>query len=139
MYEIERDRPNDAGEVEFNTDYPAETKPAEWMKRIAPRKPRFFNRVKLYIDWNEYNKLHYNEDNPPPKTIDGYRFNIFYPDLMDKSKTPQYRLIPMPGEPDVRLIVFQAGPPYLDVAFKVLGKPWEHSHRFGFKCVLMRL
>ena len=28
-------------------------------------------------------------DNPPPKIVQGYKFNIFYPDLIDK-KTWNY-------------------------------------------------
>lgn len=32
-------------------------------------------------------------DNPPPKIVQGYKFNIFYPDLIDKSSTPQYFLV----------------------------------------------
>ena len=32
-------------------------------------------------------------DNPPPKIVQGYKFNIFYPDLIDKSKTPEYTLV----------------------------------------------
>lgn len=31
-------------------------------------------------------------DAQPVKAIQGYKFNIFYPDLYDKQKTPQYYL-----------------------------------------------
>ena len=27
-------------------------------------------------DWNQYNKKHYDTDNPPPKTVQGYKFNV---------------------------------------------------------------
>ena len=37
-------------------------------------------------DWNLYNKTHYDIDNPPPKVVQGYKFNIFYPDLLDKTQ-----------------------------------------------------
>ena len=43
-------------------------------------------------DWNKYNKTHYDHDNPPPKTIQGYKFAIFYPDLIDVTNTPKYFL-----------------------------------------------
>jgi len=33
-----------------------------------------------------YNRTHYDHDNPPPKTVQGYKFNVFYPDLIDKTK-----------------------------------------------------
>ena len=63
-----------------------------WADKYRPRKPRYFNRVKTGYDWNKYNQSHYDHDNPPPKTVLGYKFNIFYPDLIDKSKTPTYFL-----------------------------------------------
>jgi hypothetical protein len=46
------------------------------------------------FEWNKYNQTHYDFDNPPPKIVQGYKFNIFYPDLIDKSLTPQFTLIP---------------------------------------------
>ena len=42
-----------------------------------------------------YNRTHYDHDNPPPKTVQGYKFNIFYPDLIDKTDV---RLLP-PTQP----------------------------------------
>ena len=33
-------------------------------------------------DWNKYNQTHYDYDNPPPKTVHGYKFNILYHDLI---------------------------------------------------------
>jgi len=43
-------------------------------------------------EWNKYNQTHYDHDNPPPKIVQGYKFNIFYPDLMDKTKAPTYNI-----------------------------------------------
>ena len=43
-------------------------------------------------EWNKYNQTHYDHDNPPPKTVQGYKFNIFYPDLIDKKKAPEYKV-----------------------------------------------
>ncbi|KAL3780233.1 hypothetical protein ACHAW5_009964 [Stephanodiscus triporus] len=45
--------------------------------QVPPRKPRYFNRVKTGYDWN---------------IVQGYKFNVFYPDLIDRTRTPQYRL-----------------------------------------------
>lgn len=74
-----------------------------WEDKFRPRKPRFFNRVHTGFEWNKYNQTHYeyvcpyliiliyslihgfmscSTDNPPPKVVQGYKFNIFYPDLM---------------------------------------------------------
>ena len=32
------------------------------------------------------------------------------------------------------IIRFLGGPPYEDVAFKIVNKEWEYSHKHGFKC-----
>ena len=66
-------------------------------------------------------KQRVDEKQPPPKQIQGYKFNIFYPDLFDKQKTPQYYLEAL-EDPNYCLIKFKAGPPYKDVAFKILRK-----------------
>lgn len=31
------------------------------------------------------------------------------------------------------MIVFTSGPPYEDIAFRIIRRPWEYSHRKGFK------
>lgn len=82
-------------------------------------------------------QTHYDHDNPPPKTIQGYKFNIFYPDLIDKTKAPTFRIEPA-DSPDFCIIRFSAGPPYEDVAFKIFNREWERSHKRGFKCLFER-
>ena len=57
-----------------------------WHDKYRPRKPRYFNRVKTGYEWNKYNQTHYDHDNPPPKVVQGYKFSIFYPDLIDKHR-----------------------------------------------------
>ena len=101
------------------------------------RAPHYFNRVKSGYLWTEYNRLHYTEDNPPPEQVLGYKFNIFYPDLLDHLKTPTYRLLPGRSGQHLR-IHFTAGPPYEDVEFEIVNKEWETNHRLGFKCVFER-
>lgn len=61
-----------------------------WNIKYKPRKPKYFNRVHTGYEWNKYNQTHYDHDNPPPKVVQGYKFNIFYPDLIDKAKAPEY-------------------------------------------------
>ncbi|KAF8477467.1 mid region of cactin-domain-containing protein [Kalaharituber pfeilii] len=98
------------------------TKPA-WADKYRPRKPRYFNRV-----------------------VQGYKFNIFYPDLIDKTKAPTYRIereggrkrgqsFAPAGEDDTCLIRFIAGPPYEDLAFRIVDKEWDYSAKRerGFK------
>ncbi len=54
--------------------------------------------------------------------VHGYRFNLFFNDLIDLTRAPTYKLEPIPGNPDWAILRFRAGPPYLDIAFKV-GRP----------------
>lgn len=105
-----------------------------WADKYRPRKPRFFNRVHTGFEWNKYNRTHYDVDNPPPKMVQGYKFNIFYPDLMDKRSTPQYFLEACADNKDFAILRFHAGPPYEDIAFKVVNREWDYSHRHGFRC-----
>ena len=58
---------------------PLEQKVAWWHERYKPRKPKYFNRVHTGYEWNKYNQTHYDHDNPPPKMVQGYKFNVFFP------------------------------------------------------------
>jgi len=109
----------------------------KWNDKYRPRKPRYFNRVKTGYDWNKYNQTHYDHDNPPPKTVQGYKFDIFYPDLIDRSKTPQY-FLERADSNDFCIIRFSAGPPYEDIAFKIINREWNRSRKRGFKSVFER-
>jgi hypothetical protein len=88
--------------------------------RYRARKPRYFNRVKTGYDWNKYNKAHYTKENPPPKTVQGYLFNVFYPDLLDRTRTPAYRVEPCVDSDEFVIIVFPGSAPYEPLAFKVV-------------------
>jgi len=110
----------------------------QWANKHRPRKPRYFNRVQMGYEWNKYNQTHYDHDNPPPKVVQGYKFNVFYPDLIDRSKAPTYKIerengrkrgqsFAPAGEEDTCLIRFIAGPPYEDVAFRIVDKEWDYS------------
>ena len=108
-----------------------------WQDKYRPRKPRYFNRVKTGYDWNAYNKTHYDHDNPPPKIVQGYKFNVFYPDLIDKTKTPQYFLEKADND-NFCILRFSAGPPYEDVAFKIINRQWNQGRKRGFRCTFER-
>lgn len=108
-----------------------------WQDKWRPRKPRYFNRVKTGYDWNKYNQTHYDHDNPPPKTVQGYKFNIFYPDLIDKTKTPQFFIEPA-DSPEFCILRFHAGPPYEDIAFKIINREWNRSRKRGFRSTFER-
>jgi hypothetical protein len=111
-----------------------------WYEKFRPRKPKYFNRVHTGYEWNKYNQTHYDSENPPPKVVLGYKFNIFYPELIDKSNTPQYFVERDPNNFDgsTCIIRFHAGPPYEDIAFKILNKQWELMPKKGFRSVFER-
>jgi hypothetical protein len=125
---------------------------AKWSGQHRPRKPKYFNRVQLGYEWNKYNQTHYDHDNPPPKVVQGYKFNIFYPELVNPTATPTYRLersdgrrrgetTTPAGENDTCLIRFVAGPPYEDIAFRIVDKDWDHSAKRerGFRSTFDRV
>lgn len=109
-----------------------------WHDKYRPRKPKYFNRVHTGYEWNKYNQTHYDHDNPPPKIVQGYKFNIFYPDLVDKTKAPVYTIEKDGDSAETCIIRFHAGPPYEDIAFRIVNKEWEYSHKKGFKCTFER-
>jgi hypothetical protein len=130
---VQEDEEIFAGEEEVSSA----SKP-QWASKHRPRKPRYFNRVQLGYEWNKYNQTHYDHDNPPPKVVQGYKFNVFYPDLIDKVKAPTYRIerengrkrgesFAPAGEEDTCLIRFISGPPYEDLAFRIVDKEWDYS------------
>ncbi|CAK3748539.1 related to cactin [Lecanosticta acicola] len=111
---------------------------SSWSSQYRPRKPKYFARLQLGYEWNKYNQTHYDHENPPPKVVQGYRFNVFYPELVDKMKAPTYRIerengrkrgqtLAPAGEDDTCLIRFVAGPPYEDIAFRIVDKEWDYS------------
>ncbi|XP_042211961.1 cactin-like isoform X3 [Homarus americanus] len=130
--EAQRAMAND--EAQFSVEAKLDTQHFLWSDKYRPRKPRYFNRVHTGFEWNKYNQTHYDMDNPPPKIVQGYKFNIFYPDLIDKSKTPQYELIPCDDNKDFAILKFTAGPPYEAIAFKIVNREWEYSYKRGFRC-----
>ncbi|CAD5121495.1 unnamed protein product [Dimorphilus gyrociliatus] len=124
----------DGAEAIFGVEYALTKQSAAWNDKYRPRKPRFFNRVHTGFEWNKYNQTHYDMDNPPPKVVQGYKFNIFFPDLIDKRKPPNYSITTIPGEQDFCVLRFTAGPPYEDIAFKIVNRDWETSFKRGFRC-----
>ncbi|ORE00937.1 hypothetical protein BCV72DRAFT_339746 [Rhizopus microsporus var. microsporus] len=134
LFEQEAAKGVDEDEDLFNIEAEIAQQTYNWQDKYRPRKPRYFNRVHTGYEWNKYNQTHYDLDNPPPKVVQGYKFNIFYPDLIDKSKAPTYFIEKDPESPDTVLIRFHAGPPYEDIAFRIVNREWEYSHKKGFRC-----
>merc|ERR1711934_434198 len=133
----QEDKKMEEDEEKFDLEVELSSKSYAWEDKLRPRKPKYFNRIKTGYEWNKYNQTHYDHDNPPPKVVQGYKFNIFYPDLIDRSKTPKYFLEPADNN-DFCILRFSAGPPYEDIAFKVVKQEWGMSRRRGFKCQFER-
>lgn len=106
----------------------------KWVEDYKPRKPHFFNRVKLGYEWNKINITRYTKDNPPPREVVGYKFNIFYPGLIDKTSVPTFKLTPMQSKEFV-IISFIAGPPYAKISFQIVNGQWDMANRKNFKCL----
>ncbi|VVT51363.1 uncharacterized protein SAPINGB_P003071 [Magnusiomyces paraingens] len=109
------------------------------------QKPRFYNRVILGYEWNRYNQTHYSAESPPPKVVQGYKFNIFYPDLIDSKQAPTFSIIRdkrktskqlaiAAGQNDTCIIKFHSGAPYQDIAFKIVDRQWDNSPHRGSRC-----
>lgn len=60
--------------------------------------------------------------------------------MLDPGKTPTYKLEKDPESKDgsTCILRFTAGPPYEDIAFRIVNKEWEYSHKKGFKGVFER-
>lgn len=139
LYEREVARGIDENEEIFTAEESVTTiSTSQWADKHRPRKPRYFNRVQMGYEWNKYNQTHYDHDNPPPKVVQGYKFNIFYPDLIDKAKAPTFKItrehgrkrgesFAPAGEEDTCLIRFIAGAPYEDIAFRIVDREWDYS------------
>ncbi len=141
LWEAEKTRNVGKDELPFNAEAEDIEKKTAWLQnfpQIRPRKPRFFNRVRMNYEWNKYNQTHYDTANPPPKIVQGFRFNVFYPDLKDPSKTPNYVREPDPNSAENEIVRFIAGAPYEDVVFRIPKEEWDMSSRHGFKCIFER-
>lgn len=118
---------------------PLEARQYWWREKHKPRRPTFFNKAHQGYDWNKYNRAHYDVDNPPPKVVQGYKFNIFYPDLVDPMSAPTYKLLDDPsGDDTTKVLLFSAGAPYEDIAFRIVNKEWDRGPKKGFKSVFDR-
>ncbi|CAA7029017.1 unnamed protein product [Microthlaspi erraticum] len=97
------------GDAVFGSNAEVVNLDSEWRDKYRPRKPKYVNRVHTSYEWNKYNQTHYDHENPPPKVRK------------------------MGQAMETCIIRFQAGPPYEDIAFRVVNKEWDRSRKNGFK------
>ena len=69
--------------------------------------------------------------------MQGYKFSIFYPDLVDRHVPPTYRIEPA-DMPEFCLLRFSAGAPYEDLCFKIVNQEWATRRKRGFRCTFDR-
>lgn len=146
LLEMEQTRSVGKDELPFNTEaedllLKQSSLIPHWHQKysnIRPRKPRYFNRVRMNYVWNKYNQTHYDTSNPPPKVVQGFRFNIFYPDLAQSNSCPTYKREADPTSEDNEIVRFSAGAPYADVLFRIPKEEWDMSSQHGFKCIFER-
>lgn len=91
--------------------------------------PVFKAQPRLGFEWNRYNQAHYNSENPPPKAVQGYWFEIQYPDLENSATVPSYKIIRQPEFGEDCVIQFRAPSIYKDLCFKIVDKPWDKNAR----------
>jgi hypothetical protein len=120
----------DKGETEDEKRF---TREVEVDENAVGRKPLYYARERIGIDWTTHNQHMYDIENTPPPTTLGYEFNIFYPDLLDKQQAPNYELLTTEN-PDLLILVFKSGAPYRDLAFKIVAQEWEYSQKKGYRC-----
>ena len=93
-------------------------------------KPHRYCKVKTGYSWSQYNKTHYDsKGNPPPKQVLWYEFILFYPALAKTKRNLEtmFRVenTEKGADDDYCIIVFSAGPPYADVAYRIVRKQWD--------------
>lgn len=57
--------------------------------------------------------------------MQGYKINLFLPDLIDPTQTPTFKVVRDPGNEETCLLVFHCGAPYEDIAFRIINDDWE--------------
>lgn len=101
------------------------------------KKPFRFSKIKTSYVWNQYNKTHYDtKTSPPPKQVRSYEFTLYYPEIAaDMKRKPEFRVEPTAKgwSDEFVIIVFRAGPPYSDVAYRIVNKRWD-SRPGGVNC-----
>jgi hypothetical protein len=95
-------------------------------------RPRYNLKVEMGYEWNKYYQKYYTYENPPPKTIQGYKFQIYLNDLEDKSMTPYYKIEKSNIE-NTCLLIIKSGKPYKDLMFKIINKEWDMNERSGYR------
>lgn len=127
----------EVGDYDFSDEAILATCPPKYLTN--PRKPLFLNLISFGMDWKKFNHGSDDPNAPPPlKYIQGYKFHIFYPELVDSKTLPSFHLEDTDELSEMTIIRFHSGAPYEDIAFNIVNKEWERSHKRGFKSTFER-
>nr|BAN66205.1 conserved hypothetical protein [Babesia bovis] len=118
--------------LKLDTDEHIMRSTVEYKSSTGP-KPLFAARVTMSYEWNKYNLAHFDVDNPPPKSVQGFKFSIFYSDLEDPKATPQWKLVKDGNSSETCLLVFKGARPYAPLAFRIPAREWDTDPSRGFK------
>ncbi|KAG9159692.1 hypothetical protein Leryth_017426 [Lithospermum erythrorhizon] len=99
-------------------DYPPRLE-YEWKDKYLPRRPTYLNRVEYGHRLDSYDLAGLN-----PYVEKAYKFNIFYPNIVDQRNLQFFIEYEKDNTKTCRLI-FQAGPPYQDIAFRIVNQEWD--------------
>jgi Cactus-binding C-terminus of cactin protein len=80
-------------------------------------------RVNLGTAWNAKDY----QVNGNAKYVQGYKFALYYPELIKNHIPPRYKLVPDGKSADTELIRFIGGAPYADVYFRIARKDWDYN------------
>lgn len=128
---------NEIGDYDFRDEAILVTCYPKTLKN--PKKPLYYNKICFGMDWKKFNKGSDDPNAPPPlKYVQGYKFHIFYPELINPNISPSFYLEEADELSELTIIKFHSGPPYEDIAFYIVNKEWERSHKRGFKSTFER-
>ena len=102
--------------------------PTSSLRRLI--KPQRFCKVKTGYVWNAYNRAKYDaKDNPPPKVVQRYDFTLYFPLIVGSIRNLDnlFRVEYTEKGPSDSycILVFSAGPPYADVAYRIVNQSWD--------------
>lgn len=161
LFQSELARPRGEEELPFMDEFPVPNAGNLFgFGGILLLKPRYVARARYTYEWNRYNQTHYDSEHPPPKSVQGYRFTIIYPQL-SRGTVPTYslkKLKMVEGEGDRKWAlpppdpVTNIIPPtsyalltftcnnvvYEDLCFKIADIEWDTHPKHGFRCVYDR-
>lgn len=99
-------------------------------------KPKYSAKVITSHFWNKRSRALHSKDNPPPKAVKGYAFEINYPNLPASASTPTYTILQEKDGGKNRInglansmciLLFESPAPYQHLAFRIVNSAWDRN------------